>query len=76
MKNTNVTGSLCFVALFLAVNLDVHAQTWTVTGSMGNQRAFFTATVLNNGQVLAAGGRNRIEFGLPSAELYNPSTGT
>jgi WD40 repeat protein len=76
MRRTNISGSLCFVALFLAVNLEVHAQSWTVTGSMGNQRAFFTATTLNNGQVLAAGGRNRILFGLPSAELYNPSTGT
>jgi hypothetical protein len=76
MRTTNITGSLCFVALFLAVNLEVHAQTWTVTGSMGNQRAFFTATTLNNGQVLAAGGRNRGTFGLPSVEPYNPSTGT
>ena len=76
MRNPNVTGSLCFVALFLAVNLEVHAQTWTVTGSMGPQRAWFTATVLNNGQVLAVGGRNRATYGLPSASLYNPSTGT
>jgi hypothetical protein len=76
MKKTKFNGQLCLVALFLAVNLEVHAQTWSVTGSMANQRAFFTATVLNNGQVLAVGGRNRILFGLPSAELYNPSTGT
>ena len=76
MRRTNVTGSLCFVALFLAVNLEVHAQTWTVTGSMGSQRAWFTATLLNNGQVLAVGGRDRPLYGLPSAELYNPSTGT
>jgi Kelch motif len=76
MRKTNVTRSLCFVALFLAVNLEVHAQTWTVTGSMGNQRAFFTATVLNSGLVLAVGGRNRTLYGLPSAELYNPTAGT
>jgi hypothetical protein len=43
---------------------------------MGAQRAFFTATVLTNGQVLAAGGRNRLQYGLSSAILYNPATGT
>jgi hypothetical protein len=62
--------------LFLGVSLKAQAQTWSITGSMGTQRAFFTATVLNNGEVLIAGGRDRGLYGIPSAELYNPSTGT
>jgi len=76
MKRTRLPGWLGLFLLFLAASLNVQAQTWTVTGSMGAQRAFFTATVLNNGQVLAAGGRNRLQYGLPSAILYNPGTGT
>jgi hypothetical protein len=76
MTKTNVSGWFCLITLFLGVNLRVRAQTWSFTGSMGAQRAFFSATVLNNGQVLAAGGRNRLQYGLATAVLYNPSTGT
>ena len=72
----NASGWLCLITLFLGVNLRVQAQTWSFTGSMGAQRAFFPATVLNNGQVLAAGGRNRLQYGLATAVLYNPLTGT
>jgi hypothetical protein len=46
--------------------------TFTTTGSIKTTREFFTATLLNNGQVLIAAGAAR----LSSAELYNPSTGT
>ena len=53
--------------------------TWTATGSMSTFRYLHTATLLQNGQVLAAGGFGPVDFGLqgsvPSAELYNPSTG-
>jgi hypothetical protein len=42
----------------------------------GTTRFFFTATELNNGDVLVAGGRNRGQYGLTTAELYNPSAGT
>lgn len=76
MRKPNVNLCLCLITLFLAGSLGVHAQTWSVTGSMGAQRAFFTATVLNNGQVLVTGGRDRQLYGLGTAELYNPSTGT
>ncbi len=76
MTKTNVVGWLCLITLFLGVNLRTQAQSWSFTGSMGAQRAFFPATVLNNGQVLAAGGRNRVQYGLATAVLYNPVTGT
>jgi hypothetical protein len=47
---------------------------WTATGSMGTGRASHTATLLQNGQVLVAGGRQE---GNPAfgAELYDPATG-
>lgn len=44
---------------------------WTLTGSMNTARSGHTATLLQNGQVLVAGGDT---FG--TAELYNPATGT
>lgn len=70
-----ISGCVSLFVLFLGMSLKVEAQTWSFTGSMGAQRAFHTATVLNNGEVLVAGGRNRQLYGLPSAVLYNPSTG-
>jgi hypothetical protein len=46
---------------------------WSPTGNMINGRDVFTATLLPNGQVLAAGGRDfRAGTILSSAELYTP----
>jgi len=41
--------------------------TWTSTGAMHTARFLHTATLLNNGQVLAVG-----DVTLSSAELYTP----
>jgi N-acetylneuraminic acid mutarotase len=43
--------------------------TWSATGSLNYDRFNFTATLLNNGQVLAAAG---IDAGGAMAELYTP----
>ena len=54
---------------------DPDAGDWKSTGNLIAQRSYHTATLLQNGNVLVAGG-----FGgsgsLDSAELYDPSTGT
>jgi hypothetical protein len=47
---------------------------WTLTGSMTVPRVSHSAVLLQNGQVLVAGGYNSGPI-LASAELYNPSTG-
>ena len=46
------------------------------TGSLNYARYFFTATVLQNGQVLIAGGTGYGSALVPTCELYNPTTGT
>jgi N-acetylneuraminic acid mutarotase len=58
---------------------DPATGTWIPTGSMNAPREQHTATLLPNGQVLAAGGYNDADpfnHSLASAELYNPATGT
>lgn len=47
----------------------------TLSGTLTNQRAYFTATLLPNGLVLVAGGVNSNGI-LSSAELYQPTNGT
>jgi hypothetical protein len=48
---------------------------WSTTGSLAEARRGFTTTVLLDGRVLAAGGSGDMGM-LPSAELYDPATGT
>ncbi len=56
---------------------DPTTGTFAATGSMINDRAFHTATVLPSGLVLVAGGYSSNTFGAVSgAELYDPTSGT
>jgi hypothetical protein len=76
MNKIKFSAGLPLLLLFLGANLNLHGQTWSFTGSMETDRAFFSATTLTNGQVLVLGGRQRGLWGIATAELYNPSTGT
>src|SRR5438105_637540 len=49
---------------------------WEFTGSLGTGRYFHTATLLDSGKVLVAGGDNSSGSFVSSAELYDPATGT
>lgn len=74
---TNARTIVCLaLLLFLATSVCSHAQTWSFTGSMAQQRIYPTATLLPNGQVLIVGGYHRGTGGIAQAELYNPTTGT
>jgi hypothetical protein len=58
---------------------DAATGTFSPTGSMSGGRYLATATLLSNGKVLIAGGVGFRPAGLltlPTAELYDPATGT
>ncbi|MGA3214038.1 MAG: kelch repeat-containing protein, partial [Terriglobales bacterium] len=54
----------------------LNVTSFVFTGSMNTDFCCHSATLLNNGMVLVAGGWNYSGGTLASAELYNPSTGT
>ena len=58
MTRKFVNGWVCVLALLLGTGRQVEAQTWSVTGNLGPERAFHSATALNSGEVLVAGARN------------------
>jgi hypothetical protein len=57
-----------------AVTMAVEAVNFIATGNLNTGRTLHSATVLNDGTVLVAGGTNSVP--LSSAELYGPTAGT
>jgi hypothetical protein len=53
---------------------DPSTETFSATGSLATARTFHTATLLNDGTVLVAGGFNNPGGYLASAEIYDPAT--
>src|SRR5437773_2421414 len=49
---------------------------WTLTGSLNTARDAHTATLLQNGMVLVAGGADNNDTASASAEMYDPASGT
>src|SRR3989441_460692 len=66
------------LALTLGLASPASAQapgTWAPMADLNQPRAEHTATLLANGTVLIAGGRDAADQPLPSAEIYDPATG-
>ncbi|MFL6598118.1 MAG: kelch repeat-containing protein, partial [Chthoniobacterales bacterium] len=72
------TGALPRLRLVVAEGLSYPVlidPSWVTTGSMGTARRIHTATLLQSGKVLVAGGFGSNLVSLSSAELYDPATG-
>src|SRR6059036_3211741 len=66
------------LALTLGIVSPASAQapgTWAPIADLNQPRAEHTATLLANGTVLIAGGRDAADQPLGSAEIYDPATG-
>lgn len=71
---TGLTGT---VFLSSAELYDPSTGSWSETGKLNTHRYGHTATLLQNGKVLVAGGDSPFDTGvLDSVELYDPTTGT
>jgi Kelch motif len=68
-------GGSTYMALSSAELYNPATGTWSLTGSMSTAREEQAATLLANGEVLAAGGLGAGATPVSSAELYNPATG-
>jgi len=73
---TGVTVVITTLILSAAGAWAAPQATWNSTGSMAVGRFVFTATTLQNGKVLVAGGITPGDVVTNRAELYDPTTGT
>ena len=64
-----------FFSLITVAGPSANAQSFVLTSSLNTGRELATATLLNNGIVLIAGGYGTGGV-VGTAELYNPATGT
>src|SRR5262249_23534228 len=75
-------GSCLLLTVAAASDAVAATGTWSPTGSMTVVRFLYTATVLTDGRVLAAGGCGGFDANddclptLNNAELYDPAKGT
>ena len=74
---TLVLAALIVIGLAVTASFPALAAasgTWSLTGSMNTGREDHTATLLQNGEVLVAGGISAADATLASAELYSPTS--
>jgi len=70
----NFSLNLAGKVLSSAESFDEVTGAFSPAGTMGTPRMGYTATELNNGKVLVAGGLDNHDNVLDSAELYDPAT--
>jgi hypothetical protein len=76
-RSKSATGNPVLITGMSATTMTAQTPgTWAATGSMTTARAGSTATLLDNGKILVAGGSDASGNVIASAELYDPGTGT
>ena len=75
-RTIGVTPIIATLMLSAAAAWAAPQGTWSSTGSMSVGRFVFTATTLQNGKVLVAGGATSTTNNTNTADLYDPATGT
>jgi hypothetical protein len=70
-----VTAAITGSTISIEVSTSTNLHGFHATGDMGTERAAHTATLLQNGKVLIAGGFNNTDV-LATAEVFDPATGT
>jgi len=76
LRQFAVLALLCASVTIFASTGFAQQGTFVPTGSLNTARSAHTATLLNNGKVLVAGGAAGTNGAIASAELYDPATGT
>ena len=67
---------VCLIGPLIPKALAQSQGTFVSTGTLNTPRIGHTATLLNDGRVLVAGGSRSFEAPINSAELYDPKAGT
>ena len=70
------SGAVLLLIIFLATPLAHAGGAFAQTGDMGSKRALHGAALLPDGKVLVVGGISDFGVFVPTAELYDPATGT
>lgn len=77
VNSKNIGGILgLVVSVLVLVAAPARGQSWVATGSMSVGRGWHTATLLESGEILVAGGVAQATGATPTAERYDPATGT
>src|SRR5579863_660972 len=76
MNSFRMRNTTLLMLLACSTALTINAQSFALTGSLNTARFGHTATLLNNGIILIAGGVGSNGVSLAAAELYDPATAT
>ena len=76
LKTSDMKGALILAVLLVNSAGAQPTESFTATGSMTVPRFSHTATLLNDGKVLIAGGMTQTFSPTATAEVYDPLTGT
>lgn len=75
LRKAKIAFAMTILTFSTAVAWAATDAVWNPTGSMSIGRFSFTATILQNGKVLVAGGDTPGEIVTNTANLYDPTTG-